>query len=111
MKGNKILLIDMYGVIIKESKGYFIPYTYEHFDSLEYDRLTKALKEERYFTKAQNGELSNEEFLKYLGYSDPVETMEDYLKNHLTLDEQFVTFAEKYSEHMDFCLLSNDVLE
>lgn len=37
--------------------------------------------------------------------------MEDYLKNYLTLDENFKNFAEKYSRIYDFCLLSNDVLE
>ena len=37
--------------------------------------------------------------------------MEDYLKNYLTLDENFKNFAEKYSGIYDFCLLSNDVLE
>ena len=31
-KKKRILLLDMYGVIIKESKGYFIPYTFEYFD-------------------------------------------------------------------------------
>lgn len=35
MDKKQTLLIDMYGVIIKESKGYFIPYTYEHFDQSE----------------------------------------------------------------------------
>ena len=44
------LFIDMYGVIIEESKGYFIPYTYEHFEQSEYDRITKV-----FFTKAQLG--------------------------------------------------------
>ena len=37
---KRILLLDMYGAIIKESKGYFIPYTFEHFDKKEHDRLT-----------------------------------------------------------------------
>lgn len=111
MVKNKILLLDMYGVIIKESKGYFIPYTYQHFDESEYDRLTKALKEDKYFTKAQSGELTSEEFLAYLGYAEPEETMKDYLQNYLTLDEQFPVFAAEYSKTMDFCLLSNDVLE
>ncbi len=111
MGKNKVLLIDMYGVIIKESKGYFIPYTFQHFDEAEYDRLKKAFKDDKYFTKAQMGIISNEEFLGYLGYSSPKETKEDYLKNYLTLDEQFKAFAEKYSKVMDFCLLSNDVLE
>lgn len=111
MAKSKILLIDMYGVIIKESKGFFIPYTYQHFDSIEFDRITKALKCDKYFTRAQMGNISSDEFLKYLGYHDPQATMEDYLKNYLTLDEQFTSFAEEYSRKLDFCLLSNDVQE
>lgn len=56
----------MYGVIIKESKGYFIPYTFEHFDKKEHNRLTRAFREECLFTKAGNGELSSDEFLSLL---------------------------------------------
>lgn len=111
MGKNKVLLIDMYGVIIKESKGFFIPYTYRRFDSMEYDRIERAFKEEQCFTKAQLGYLTNDEFLRYLGFSDPQTAMKDYLMNYLTLDEQFFAFAEKYSESLDFCLLSNDVRE
>ena len=111
MERSKVLLIDMYGVIIKESKGDFIPYTFQHFTETEYDRLTNAFKVERVFSKAQKGALNNDEFLGYLGYVNPRETMEDYLKNYLTLDKQFHDFAERVSKDMDFCLLSNDVLE
>ena len=111
MERSKILLIDMYGVIIKESKGYFVPYTLQRFDASEQGRILKMIKDELLFTKAQRGELTSEEFLSYLGYDSPKETMEDYLKNYLTLDEGFREFAEKYSKLYDFCLLSNDVLE
>ncbi len=111
MEKTKVLLIDMYGVIIKESKGYFIPYTFQRFEDAEHERLTKAFKEERCFSKAQKGELTNEAFLKYLGYQNPDKTMEDYLKNYLTLDEQFHEFARANSKRIDFCLLSNDVSE
>jgi len=111
MEKSKVLLIDMYGVIIKESKGYFIPYTFQHFTEAEYDRLTNAFKVERVFYKAQKGELSNQEFLSYLGYSNPQEAMEDYLKNYLTLDEQFPEFAESVTDKVEMCLLSNDVAE
>lgn len=111
MEKNKILLIDMYGVIIKESKGYFIPYTFERFASSEHERLKKAFREERCFTRAQLGELTNAEFLSYLGYASPKETMEDYLENYLTLDEMFIDFVEKCRKIYDMCLLSNDVLE
>ena len=111
MEKSKVLLIDMYGVIIKESKGYFIPYTFQRFKASQHEQLTKAFKEEKCFSKAQKGELTNEEFLGYLGYQNPDKTMEDYLKNYLTLDEQFHKFAQRNSGHIAFCLLSNDVLE
>ena len=89
-----ILLLDMYGVIIEESKGYFIPYTFEHFDTTEHSRLTRAFRDDALFTKAGNGELSSDEFLSLLEYPNPAETMEDYLTNYLTLDEEFLRFAE-----------------
>lgn len=111
MEKSKVLLIDMYGVIIKESKGYFIPYTFQHFPESEYERLTTAFKVKRVFSKAQKGALNNQEFLEYLGYENPRETMEDYLKNYLTLDEQFSDFAKKVTSRMELCLLSNDVAE
>lgn len=111
MEKKRILLLDMYGVIIKESKGYFIPYTFEHFDKNEHGRLTRAFREEDLFTKAGNGELSSDEFLSLLGYSNPTETMRDYLTNFLTLDQEFLRFAECNYKQYDFVLLSNDVKE
>lgn len=41
MKKITTLVFDMYGVIIEESKGNFIPYTYNHFDESEYERITR----------------------------------------------------------------------
>ena len=111
MEKKRTLLIDMYGVIIKESKGYFIPYTFEHFDKKEHDRLTKAFREEKLFTKAGNGDLNSDEFLSLLGYQDPTQTMQDYLTHFLTLDQDFLWFAEQNYMRYDFVLLSNDVKE
>lgn len=111
MERNKILLMDMYGVIIKESKGYFVPYTLEKLGASAQDRMKRIIKDEQCFTKAQRGELTSEEFLSCLGYACPRAAMEEYLKSYLTLDEGFREFAEKYSKIYAFCLLSNDVLE
>ena len=111
MEKKRILLLDMYGVIIKESKGYFIPYTFEHFDKKEQERLTKAFWEEHLFTKAGNGDLSSDEFLSLLGYPNPTETMQDYLTHFLTFDQDFLQFAKENYKKYDFVLLSNDVKE
>ena len=108
---TEYIFIDMYGVIIEESKGFFIPYTYKHFPEPEYGRIHKAFREEKIFGKAQEGILSSHEFLAYLGYDDPEGAMKDYLENYLTLDAGFKSFAEKVSKEHKLVLLSNDVSE
>lgn len=111
---KRVLLIDMYGVILRESKGNFIPYTLAHFPAAEHGRLLRAIREEGLFTRAQNGEISSEEFLTRLGYEDPARAMEDYLEHWLTLDEGFKLFAERWGRTCpqgSLVLLSNDVAE
>ena len=99
----------MYGVIIKESKGNFIPYAFNFFEKSEHDRLTKLFRDEKLFTKAGNGEINSQEFLSQLGFDDPVFHMKNYIENHLTIDEDFYYFAEKFTGKYNFALLSNDV--
>lgn len=122
MRGINTILIDMYGVILEESKGYFIPYTYQHFPETEYERLTRQFRVEKLFTKAGVGELDSDTFLELLGFQDTQFHMKDYIENYLTLDAGFIPFAEKYSKKyneaakseeaktkFDIVLLSNDV--
>ena len=68
-KAITTLIIDMYGVILKERTGNFISYTYEHFDHSEHDRIKNLLENEKLFTKAGMGELTSHEFLSALGYN------------------------------------------
>lgn len=112
---KRVLLIDMYGVIIEESKGNFIPYTLAHFPEAEHPRLIRAFRQEQLFTRAGNGEMGSEEFLTRLRYADPGRAMRDYLENWLTLDPGFKPFAERLSRKEAapsvLVLLSNDVAE
>lgn len=111
MQNISTIILDMYGVIIEESKGKFVPYTYTHFDASEHDRIRKLFREEQLFTRAGNGEISSDTFLSLLGYEDPQYHMKDYLDNYLTLDDGFIPFAEALYRKYDFVLLSNDVSE
>lgn len=124
VQGINTILIDMYGVILEESKGYFIPYTFQHFPETEHERLTRQFRVEKLFTKAGLGELDSDTFLGLLGFQDVQFHMRDYIENYLTLDAGFVPFAEKFSgkgsdtlkseesgKRFDFVLLSNDVLQ
>lgn len=107
----KTLLLDMYGVILEESKGNFIPYTYAHFPQSAYDHITHIFRVEKLFTQAGYGKLSSEEFLSRLGYDDPQGSMKDYIEHHLTLDPGFRPFAEQFYQKYNFVLLSTDVSE
>lgn len=107
----RTIFFDMYGVIVKESKGNFIPYIFQYFPKQEHERLVRQIKEEQLFTKAGNGEISSEHFLTLLGFKDPQYHMKNYLEKYLTLDEEFITFAEKYSANYNFVLVSNDISE
>lgn len=111
MRKISTILLDMYGVILKESKGNFIPYTFKYFNETEWERLTKLFKQEQLFTRAGNGGLSSDTFLTLLGYENPQYHMKNYIKNYLTLDSGFIEFAEKYYKKFDFVLLSNDISE
>ena len=111
IKGKTTLLFDMYGVILEESKGNFIPYTFNYFDKSEHERLVRQFKEDQLFTQAGNGEMTSDAFLAKLGFGDPQYHMRNYIENYLTLDSGFIAFAEKYYEQYDFVLLSNDVSE
>ena len=111
MSNITTIIFDMYGVIIEESKGNFIPYTYNHFDESEYERITRQFRVEKLFGKAGKGELSSDEFLSLLGFANTKFHMRDYIENHLTLDAGFIPFAERFAEQYEFVLLSNDVSE
>ena len=110
---NKIttLIIDMYGVILKERTGNFISYTFEHFEKSRHGELRKKFDEERLFIKAGYGELSSHDLLSLLGYQDTEYHMKNYIENYLSIDEAFIGFAEKYYQKFDFVLLSTDVSE
>lgn len=111
MKKITTIILDMYGVIIEESKGNFIPYTYNHFEESEYERITRQFRVEKLFGKAGNGEINSDTFLSLLGFEDTGYHMRDYIENHLTLDDGFIPFAEKFAGQYEFVLLSNDVSE
>lgn len=105
------IVFDMYGVIIEESKGNFIPYTYSHFEEKEYERITRQFRVEKLFGKAGNGEITSDEFLSLLGFENTQYHLKDYIENHLTLDAGFIPFADRFVGEYEFVLLSNDVSE
>lgn len=105
------IIIDMYGVIIKERTGNFLPYVYSKFSETEHSRINKLIYEDKLFTKAGYGEISSNDFLAALGFDDPEYAMKEYIEEYLTIENDFFAFAEKYHKEYDFVLLSTDVSE
>jgi len=100
----KTLVLDIYGVIIEESKGNFTPYVYSRFPETDRARY-RAL-----FDQASRGVIDSEGFLRALGFCDVEAVKRDYIEKHSTLDPGFVPFAREFCGAFDFVLLSNDVL-
>lgn len=99
----KTIILDMYGVILKESKGNFIPYVYNHFPGTDKSFLISQ------FNRASRGVIDSKELLESLGFADWVNAQTDYIDKHLTLDEEVTNFMQKYQRNYQFVLLSNDV--
>ena len=105
------VLIDMYGVILEQSKGCLLKYSLDTFGRERYNEIESKIREERLFDKAVLGEFTQYEFLKMLGFDDPEHHMKRYIENYLTLDKGFIPFAERISGKYDLVLLSNDISE
>lgn len=101
----KTIILDMYGVILKESKGYFIQYVYNHFPGTDKNFLILQ------FNRASRGVIDSKELLESLGFADWFNTQTDYIDKHLTIDEEVIIFLQMYQGKYQFVLLSNDVGE
>ncbi len=107
----KTLILDMYGVIIEESRGNFLSYVYSCFPETHHEKIDRLINQEKLYEKAVLGLIGAGEFLTALGFEHPYLAVENYIENHLTLDKDFTKFAEKASKKYELVLLSNDVLE
>ena len=99
----KVIIFDMYGVILEESMGNFKPYTYEFFPDTDFNNFVDK------YLKAEMGLIDSEELLTELGFKNADYHMKNYLENRLTVDKGFLRFAEKYHKKYRFALLSNGI--
>ncbi len=111
IKQYTTLLIDMYGVILEQSKGRLLQYSLDVFGEKRYNEIEGLIRKERLFDRAGLGELDRDAFLSMLGFDDPEFHSEKYIKEYLTLDDEFIPFAERAKEKYNLVLLSNDVSE
>jgi putative hydrolase of the HAD superfamily len=101
----KALILDMYGVILKDPGEGFFTYVNRTFPDLTPADIYQ------HWDKADIGEISSLEVLKRLGFTGNLDKIEkDYL-NTVEIDESFYEFASTIKEKYKLALISNDSSE
>ncbi len=101
----KALILDMYGVIIKDPEGGLLPFINRTFPDLSRDDVYK------HWIKANVGELSSFNFFRELGFEGDLSIIEKEYLDTIEIDEAFYEFAPILKKHYNLALLSNDLGE
>ncbi len=103
--GMRALILDMYGVIIKDPEGGLLPFINRTFPNLSRDDVYL------HWNKADIGELSSLELFKNLGFQGDLGKIEKEYLDTIEIDESFYEFAPLLKKHYHLALLSNDLSE
>lgn len=102
MQNIKAIVLDMYGVILKQTGDDFIPYIQKFFPN-----LTKEDIETPWF-KADKGDTSSLEVWKALGFKGDLEAVEKEYLDTIEVNDGFYEFAEAVQGKYKLAIVSND---
>lgn len=101
----KAVILDMYGVILKDTGDGFVPYINRTFPNLSPEEIYEP------WNKADVGELSSLEVFKHLGFKgDLAQIQKEYLDS-VEINESFYGFASGIKQYYKLALISNDSSE
>lgn len=98
----KAVILDMYGVILKETGDGFIPYVQRTFPDLKPEDIWAP------WDKADIGELSSLKVFEAIGYKGDLEQIEKEYLDTIEINEDFFEFASAIKKHYKLALISND---
>lgn len=98
----KAVILDMYGVILKETGDGFIPYVQRTFPDLKPEDIWAP------WDKADIGELSSLKVFEAIGYKGDLEQIEKEYLGTIEINEDFFEFASAIKKHYKLALISND---
>ncbi len=101
----KVLILDMYGVIIKDPEGGLLPFINGKFPDLSRDDVYK------HWIKANVGELASFDLFRELGFEGDLNKIEKEYLDTIEIDQSFYEFAPLLKKHYHLALLSNDLTE
>ena len=98
----KAIVLDMYGVIVKQTGDDFVPYVQRIFPDLKPDEIYTP------WFKSDVGELTSLEVWESLGFKGDIEKIEkDYLDT-IVLNDGFLDFVSTVGKHYKMAIISND---
>ena len=98
----KAVILDMYGVILKETGDGFVPYVNLTFPNLTQDEIYDP------WFKADVGEISSLEVFKRLGFEGDLAQIQKKYLDTIEINAEFYSFATKIKQHCKLALISND---
>jgi putative hydrolase of the HAD superfamily len=101
----KAVILDMYGVILKETGDGFVPFINRTFPELSPEDIYLP------WDKADVGELSSLEVFERLGFKGDLAKIEKEYLDTVEINESFYEFATNIKKYYKLALISNDSSE
>jgi putative hydrolase of the HAD superfamily len=101
----RAVILDMYGVIIKDPGGNYVPFVNRTFPDLGRDEIYAP------WLKGNVGEITSLQLFKELGYEGDLSRVEKEYLDTIEMDEAFYAFAKLIRTRYKTALLSNDLSE
>lgn len=98
----KAIVLDMYGVIVKQTGDDFVPFVQRTFPKLTPEEIYLP------WFKADIGEISSLDVWKILGYTGDLEQIEKEYLDSIELNDGFVEFAQAMQGKYRLAIISND---
>ncbi len=98
----KAIILDMYGVIVKQTGDDFVPYVRQIFPNLRPEDIYLP------WFQADMGEISSLDVWSKLGFTGDLEKVEKEYLDTIELNDGFVDFISAAKKHFKTAIISND---
>ena len=98
----KAIVLDMYGVIVKQTGDDFVPYVRQTFPNLSVEDIHTP------WFKADIGEITSLDVWKAIGFKGDLEKIEVEYLDTIELSDGFIDFIEKAKNKYKLAIISND---
>lgn len=98
----KAVVLDMYGVIVKQTGDDFVPYVQQTFPHLSDEDIYAP------WFRANIGEISSLEVWKSIGFHGDLEQIEKEYLETIELSDGFMDFIQKVRREYKLAIISND---